>query len=70
MRVLVVAALWLLSGEAVGMTRLARKLANLCANPGCTEPPLEDNCRCRLHRDKHRETNRRWWRKTQSAQPA
>lgn len=45
--------------------RLARKLAQQCIEPGCATPPLEDNERCRRHRDAHAAANRGWkhrWR--------
>lgn len=43
------------------MTYAARK-GIVCTYPGCTAEPLEDNNQCALHRNQHRERNRRWKR--------
>ena len=42
---------------------LARKLAEQCAQSGCSEPPAEDNCRCPAHRDAHRVRTRDYMRR-------
>lgn len=35
-----------------------RVVAEQCPYPGCTSPPLADNCRCERHAEEHRVANR------------